>query len=282
VHDPANGKYVVSVQANGVIRESLHRSLADNSISFADVFQVLPLGASPLDGGAAPGYPVVLFSMLGVYLYAGLDVGVSQGLVADSFFLSYSGMRVSYDRNNAPFGATFNPASTAPQGRVTKIEVDDNAGGWTTLYEYQAGVPWAAQWNNFNPLSDTVVVVTNLYLAGFVDKLLGGLSAFFGPPLRQPEDGQPFPAGLSSLGQAVTCQVAASPNCGGGQPSIRRCIVASGGQVPWPAPLREVKEWAVLRAYLSLFPVTGAPPLPTLPPGLYEDPVVPRVIDVTP
>ncbi len=292
-HNPAAGQYVVAVQANGVIRESLRfpgpvGRPDPTPTTLADVFQVLPLGASPLDLPALPGYPIVLFRLAGVHLFAGLDVGVTNGLQADSFFLSYAGMRVSYDTTRSSFNPDALPAGD-PGGRVTKIEIADGA-GWVTIFDLTAGATWVSRWINFNPFGDTVVVITNLYLAGF-------LEAFGITPLKPdgvdagtPFDPDPLLGGMETLGQMILCQVAQAPDCGAGAPAMRRCY-AVDGQPPWnvgPTPLTEVKEWAALFAYMRALPVPVGGTLPTFPPGLYEGDINPRdavrsrVVDVSP
>lgn len=270
----------VAVQANGVIRESLRFApLAHGATTtVADVFSVLPLGASPWEAPAVagPGYPVTLFRLSAAELFAGADVGVTRGLTSDSFFLSYSGLRVSFNRLFAPFDpATFDPLSTAPGGRVVRLELASSApGGWTTIYQYDPARPWARRWTGLDPATGLVTIISNLYLTGFLDA--------FGLKPRA-ADGS-----VLSLAGTVLCRtLAAEPNCQAvpAVPAMAPCLTLPGSSPPpqarWELP--EVKEWGVLLQFLGAMPRVG--PLPTIPSGAYSNqgsalPVSPRVRDV--
>jgi 2',3'-cyclic-nucleotide 2'-phosphodiesterase (5'-nucleotidase family) len=289
--DPGNLEFIVSVQANGVIRESLRFGTApqaqpgERPATAADVFRVLPLGASPLEANKAPGYPIVVFGLTGMGLFAGLEVGVGQGLVEDSFFLSYSGMRVTYDASLPSFDpGTFNPSSPDPQGRVTKIEMSDDAGGWVTLFEQDLSdttTPFLQRWiGGFNPLStdNQIRVITNLYLATFLDAFgITAYDGFTGAAITA----DPYLGGLGVIGQTVMCAVAAAPDCGGGAPSLAYCYQANGNAPGWPFP--EAKEWAVLLQYLTGPEVAGGL-AGHINKGEYDDsePFESRVINATP
>ena len=279
-HLEAGGPPVVAVQANGVIRESLRfsntSSTSTGSASFADVFRVLPLGASPFEGpAAAPGYPVVAFTVSAAELLGGLEVGVSMGLQADSFFLSYSGVRTEYDRNRPPLDPT-NTSSTT--GHIVKIELDFGAPGapdYRMLYDAHAagGIMTAftdpMTGNPMNPTTYMVTIVTNLYLATYLEAF--GIT---------PRDwaGNALPGtGMARLSQTVLCHTGMPKNCAVGSVSFVSCPVAGGGP-PWPvAP--EVKEWQLLHGFLSR--ALGG----MIPPQAYAGDTVPdpllRVRDVT-
>ena len=258
---------VVAVQANGVIRESL-RFGAGGTTTVADVFGVLPLGASPWAAPAvqAPGFPTVMFRLRPVDLFIGADIGVTKGLESDSFFLSYSGMRVHYDPSFEAFDpATFNPMGTAPGGRITKMELGNDQAGWTPIYEYDATLPWAARWApELNPLTGSITVITNLYLAGFLEAF--GLS-----PRDAAGEVMPLPA-------TVLCQnMEPDPNCLEGRPALAPCLTLPGSTtspVSWRYP--EVKEWGLLLKFLTAG--LGG----TIPTPMYagELPASPRVIAV--
>jgi hypothetical protein len=274
----------VAVQANGVIRESLRFGTAAHGgmTTVADIFGVLPLGASPWADASvqAPGYPMVMFYLLPVELFAGIDVGVTKGLESDSFFISYSGMRVSYDPTGPAFDkATFNPMGTEAYSRITKIELGTDATGYMTIYEYNKNdaipVPWAARWTGINPGTGKIRVITNLYLAGFLDAF--GLS--------------PRDANLQQikLPQAVLCQTMnPAPSCTASPaaPAIDYCMAldtAGAAQNPpvWHYP--EVKEWGLLLKYLTN-PAQLGGLASNIPDDLYygNEPASPRVIPVQP
>ncbi len=262
--------YIVAVQANGIIRDSLRFDPVLHRASAADVFRALPLGASPFQATAEPGYPLVMFRLDGISLYAGADIGVTKGLESDSFFLGYAGMRVSYDKQYAAFDKSkFNPMGTGPQGRVTKIELwKGNPATWVTVFEYNPAEskPWIARWGGGlydaqGNVAATIVVITNLYLEGF-------LSAFGLTPLNM--NGEEFPA-IEALGSdAVLAQTVLCTD-----PGIGYCIQKSSGAVPWS--LSEVKDWGVLFNYLRAG-LGGS-----IPDTLYAGdlPSAPRVIEIT-
>lgn len=276
--DPGSGgKFTVVVQASGVIRESLRFSSTTNGATLADVFRVLPLGASPFEANPVPGFPLLAFDLDPGNLWAGVNIGVTQGLESDSFFLSYAGMRVSYDPTLPPFDpATFDPFSTEPQGRVTEIVMTPTSDPADDVVVYQfdpsAPQPWALRWSSLDPASGRVRIITNLYLAGFMEG--------FGLQPMDTETGVAFPDASSFLAQSTLCQVPGvmSPSCGGGtpEPAIDRCVQLSGGTVPWP--LLEAKEWGALLTYLTDSNFLGG----TIPAGLYDEATfTPRVIDIT-
>jgi 2',3'-cyclic-nucleotide 2'-phosphodiesterase (5'-nucleotidase family) len=174
---------VVAVQANGVLRESLRFNpiTTDRKTSLDDIFRVLPLGASPFEGTyAAPGYTLLKFKLNAAEMLAGLDVGVTKGLDDNDFFLSYAGMRTEYDRSRSPF----NPAHAmdGTTGRITKIELMDQHAGLSSIYYpvalYDVSRPAGSLWKDpvtagnpdiADPTAYFVTVITNLYLAGFLD-----------------------------------------------------------------------------------------------------------------
>jgi len=271
------------------LRESLRFSKgASKATTFADIFSVVPLGASPFNT-SVPGYPMVMFQLDAGNLFAGLDVGVTQGLSSDSFFLGYSGLKIEYDATFAPLDSAalaLNPMMTGPTGRVMKVDAADGMGGYVNLYTYNEMVPWAGRWTaaNFNVASDHFLVITNMYLAGF-------LEAFGMTPLH-PYTGSeitpnPLFGSLARIAQTIVCQDAmvATADCANAEGPVvklRPCLLGPGNmnaEGQWALPLVEVKEWGVLAKYmLAAFP-TGIPdaayPYPM-------DAAAVRVKDVTP
>jgi 2',3'-cyclic-nucleotide 2'-phosphodiesterase (5'-nucleotidase family) len=122
--DDAVGNPVeIAITANGVVRDGIYRPLAGDVLSFADLFRVMSLGVSPQE--STPGYTLVDFFLTAPEIKAGLEVGLSNGLVADSFWLQVSGARIEYDLSLP----AFDPANPTTTGRITKIEIIDPAAG---------------------------------------------------------------------------------------------------------------------------------------------------------
>ncbi|MBI5510641.1 MAG: metallophosphoesterase [Deltaproteobacteria bacterium] len=278
--------YFVAIQANGVLRESLRFSKgASQATTFADVFSVAPLGASPF-ATTSPGYPLVMLQLDAPSLFAGLDVGVTTGLVSDSFFLSYAGMRVTFDKSFAPL----NPAvlmtpcdtwdgiqsdceahtdcswvsaasvcahigPTGPTGRIMSIDMNTTPNGaptWVNVYTYTAAVPFFLRWSNIDLAGgEKIMVISNMYLAGFLDSF--GLTPYHPYTGAALTPIAPFGA-LDVVGQTILC-MDMTATCGP-LPLIRPCLSSPAnigtdmvnGQ--WAPTLIEVKEWAILAKYL--------------------------------
>jgi len=262
---------MVAVQANGVVRETLRFSNTGNRTTLADVFRVLPLGGSPWEGdAAAPGYPILLFTLAPAELMVGLEIGVTQGLVSDSFFLTYSGMRVEYDRNRADLDLSAgNPWST---GHVVKIEMEETPfGSWFTLYETGVTNPWkdpsGSAIDPTDPADYRIIILTNLYIAGFLDTY--GLA-----PRDEDGDiiGDPATESMMDrLSNAALCQQPLVPFY-----ELQYCETLDLGGPPWDL-LPELKGWEALLMYLD----EQGPSLGSLYSGNTVDPVDARVVDVT-
>ncbi|MBI5507154.1 MAG: 5'-nucleotidase C-terminal domain-containing protein [Deltaproteobacteria bacterium] len=261
---------VVAVQANGVIRETLHFGPSDHKTTLDDVFRVVPLGGSPWEGPyAAPGYTVLKFKLTATDLMKGLDVGVTKGLESDSFFLSYSGMRTEYDTRRPPFNPGAAPGTT---GQIVKIEIEDPPLSGTYAYTlYDANR--TPQWKNSaggtidpdDPASFLITVVTNLYLGGFLDAF--GLV---------PRDDNGYPMACQTPRTAYTCDQVLPPmerlayaalcinpltaaplipmsqyaSCGSLGGPVLECYTVDPAGPPWQlAP--ELKEWEAVLIYLA-------------------------------
>jgi hypothetical protein len=190
---------------------------------------------------------------------AGIDIGLTRGLEDDEFFISYSGMKVEYDPDGPAFDAeTFDATSPALQSRLTKLSIGTDTGGYTTIFEYDSAdttTPWAARWSGVNPATDKALVITNLYIAGFLQAFgLTPLEPYTGAAIT-PSANADVPSSLALLSKTILCHVAESATCSTPAPSIAPCVSATGGDVPeglaWPAGLNEVKEWAVLFGYMQ-------------------------------
>ncbi|MBC2717553.1 MAG: bifunctional metallophosphatase/5'-nucleotidase [Desulfobacteraceae bacterium] len=93
----------VGIVANGVIRDPL---LKGNTgvISFTDVYNCLPLGASPYQP-SPPGYPIVAAYFLGseITTLCELSLSVSQA-IGNNYYLNLSGLQIDYNPLLWPHG----------------------------------------------------------------------------------------------------------------------------------------------------------------------------------
>ena len=170
-HTP-EGTIDVAFEANGVIREGLHAG-ETGEILLGDAFRVIPLGIGP---DQALGYPMLSFWLTGNELRLAMEVTVGIApLLADSFFVQVSGLRIEYD----PDGGFFS--------KVTAIHLGDEVGGYSAV-----PLDTAAD----NPT--LYHVAANLYLG----QMLGVLKDFTGGALAiDPKDaaGTPYPAPVDAL-----------------------------------------------------------------------------------
>ncbi len=170
-YDP-EGSIDVAFEANGVIREGIHAG-ESGRILLGDAFRVLPLGIGP---DQALGYPMLSFWLTGNELRLAMEVTVGVApLLANSFFVQVSGLRIEYD----PDGGFFD--------KVTAVYLGDAVDGYdetpldtspdnTTLYH----------------------VAANLYLG----EMLGVLKEFTGGALAielKDAEGTPYPAPVDAL-----------------------------------------------------------------------------------
>lgn len=248
---------LVVVEANGVLRDSLNfgNPLAGGkkTASAADIFRVSPLGASASDQ-TQPGYGVTMFNLVAAELYAGMDIGTTKGRQSDSFFLSYAGAQVTYDPAGTPFDKTM--AATDPNavhGTILKIAFGNDVAGYDdVIYERAPGAPWASGWK-VPPTTTLVTVVTNAYIAGF-------LQAFGFTP--RDKTGTPIVSAdpTNSLAGLMLCVVtpAVAPDCAGtGAATIRRCAEGANHAPPWTSGFTELREWGLLMKYAGALQAGG-------------------------
>jgi hypothetical protein len=172
------GETVVALQNRGSIRSDL-RVGQTGDVTFADVFDVVPLGGDPTvvvssDPAAAaavlpqlPGYPLARFFTSTVELRAALEVSLLQSMRDPDFFVGPGGLVVEYDVARAPFEL----ASPLGPGWITRVAVVDGAGIETgilydvsqdgTLGTHFIGDPTALQ-----PVVSTFYVASFAQLAG--------------------------------------------------------------------------------------------------------------------
>jgi 5'-nucleotidase len=104
---PAGGSYYdFSVVENGVIRDGLFPSVTylPGAITFADVYDALPLGISPDTNQPVPGYPLISFYVTGADLRTICEAGLTLGPpISDDYYLNFSGLNITYNPNLAQY-----------------------------------------------------------------------------------------------------------------------------------------------------------------------------------
>jgi hypothetical protein len=179
------GPTAFAVQAWGNTRDDILVGQT-GSLTFGDLFRVLPLGEDPVDG--SPGYPLILFNMTLVEMKAGFDQTTADlGLFSGSFYVTMAGGGLDFDTSRAPIDLTSAIDALDPQnGRITKIWIDtDHADGWNDrdllLFDIDRG---ASAWDSaLGNAATQYAIVTNyligvrLEIAGVVLKHLDGTPA---------------------------------------------------------------------------------------------------------
>jgi 5'-nucleotidase / UDP-sugar diphosphatase len=174
----ALGKRVdLAVQANGAIRANIEpgkEEWSEGLISFYDLVMSSGLG-SGADGN--PGYPLVSFYLTEKEVRRALEVSVLlSGLMDNTYFLQYSGLRKVYDPNRAvvmtiPFAGTPIPSSRA----VLSAELEQDDGTWYPISRKS---------------EELLHVVTDRYIAGFLP-LVGEVVPRLGIEFKN-EHGEPL------------------------------------------------------------------------------------------
>ncbi len=253
----------VYVQANGVLRDPIMASRVDGALSMADVFNAVPLGVSPVE--ETPGFPLIDFYFTAAELKVGLEVGLSMGFDADSFFLGYSGVKVEYDPNLP----ALDMASPMTTGRITKMTLYDGVADASLM-------PWEDGYSDVifdltvtpDPFAgrgeEILHVATNLYIGLYIENF--GLcprdASGTWDPLCGLCDNDDADC-VSALGTATCVHDAVSAGVG-------RCVGASvpaviGRIVHDPVSTMEVKEWVALAGYLMNLPDSDADTIPDVP-----------------
>jgi 5'-nucleotidase len=119
-----------SVVASGVIRDSLTPG-ATGQITFADVYNVLPLGISP-DPSQATGYPLMSVYVRAADLRNICEAALSLArIIGSDYYLNFSGIEVQYDPRQAETlrGVTgvslFEPGDLFCTGGAEPLDLDD-------------------------------------------------------------------------------------------------------------------------------------------------------------
>lgn len=146
----------VAVQASGPMRGNLLPGVT-GQISFADVYNVVPLGGDPLEG--SPGYPLVRFYLSAAELWGAFEFSLLYSTQDPDFYLSPAGLKLAFDRS----GTRFNP-TTGAGGWITKLTLVDRTGTPEAIFDKSLNP--TSGWL-INPLTRLVSVVTTLYVAEF-------------------------------------------------------------------------------------------------------------------
>jgi 5'-nucleotidase / UDP-sugar diphosphatase len=90
--------YDLAIVGSGVIRDPLLKGNTGN-ISFADVYNCLPLGISPDTTQPAPGFPLMSIYVTGLEIYIISEVGLTMSTQPGygSFYLNFSGSKIEYN-----------------------------------------------------------------------------------------------------------------------------------------------------------------------------------------
>ncbi len=105
VKDLNDGKpYDLAIVGSGVIRDPLLEGNKGN-ISFADVYNCLPLGISPDTTQPAPGFPLMSIYVTGLEIYIISEVGLTMSAQPGygSYYLNFSGSKIDYSMAGAPY-----------------------------------------------------------------------------------------------------------------------------------------------------------------------------------
>jgi 2',3'-cyclic-nucleotide 2'-phosphodiesterase (5'-nucleotidase family) len=150
----------MGLESAGVIRTGLVKGKT-GVISAADAFDVVPLGASPVDGSI--GYPLVRASVSLFELRAVFEFSRAQGRTNSDYDLGTSGVRVEYDATR-PLVEVIADLLDPAKGQVMRILLDsDHSDGFEqfdeVIYDREQGVQKAGLFS----------VVTSSYIAQFAD-----------------------------------------------------------------------------------------------------------------
>jgi 2',3'-cyclic-nucleotide 2'-phosphodiesterase (5'-nucleotidase family) len=136
---PLNGgkAFDFSVVENGVVRDYLY----PGTITFADIYDALPLGISPDTSQPVPGYPLMSIYVTGTDLRTICEAGLTLGpTLGSDYYLNFSGLNIGYNPNNAPIlqgvssVATYAPTDPLCQGSTTPVDPNKLYHGVVDLY----------------------------------------------------------------------------------------------------------------------------------------------------
>jgi 5'-nucleotidase len=104
---------VIGIDAAGGLRANISKGKT-GVITFADAFNVIPLGIGP---DTLPGYPLVTFYLNASDIRSGLELAAAGEVVGSDFVIQASGLTAHYDTTKAPFQ------------RITSLKIGDTTVG---------------------------------------------------------------------------------------------------------------------------------------------------------
>jgi len=149
----------IAAESAGVVRARLLRGKT-GEISAADAFNVVPLGASPVDGTA--GYPLVRAHLSLLEFRAVVEFSLALSASNDDFDLGFSGIKVEFDKSRPPAEKLidiFDPS----KGQVMRISLDTDHSDGLDQYDEVIYDRAASIGDDGRLLS----VVTSSYIAQF-------------------------------------------------------------------------------------------------------------------
>ena len=215
--------FAFSVVVNGVIRDHLYPGNT-GFITFADNYNVLPLGISPDTSQPLPGYPLMSVYLTAPEIRNVCEAGLTLSpVLGPDAFLNYAGIRVDYDITQAPMlqGVT--------EVRLCGDTLPDVYGGDEDIFSTSCTT--ALNLSDFVTLYRCVVDLYALQVMHVITDVSGGAL----PIIPKHADGNPID--LSDPTDYMQCRIDAEPS----SPEVQ-----------------ELKEWMALLYFLEdVFPATG-------------------------
>jgi hypothetical protein len=162
------GRTDVAIVAQGVLRHDLDKTKSGD-ISFGDIFRILPLGTSTLNGSI--GYPLCRGTLLAVEMKAAFEVAAGYAYTsidAGDFYLVGGGIKVAYDTSRPAIDGARLKAMPADyrNGRITKMWLATDHSK-PDVFDKQIFDIDAGGWINGVLLIDPFTVTANLYVVQF-------------------------------------------------------------------------------------------------------------------
>jgi 5'-nucleotidase len=110
--------YDFGVVASGVIRDNLYPGKT-GFITFADIYNVLPLGISPDTSQPVPGYPLMSIYVTAPDIRNICEAALTVApMIGSDYYLNFSGMKIVYDPDYAPYYQGVRSVSICPPNDI--------------------------------------------------------------------------------------------------------------------------------------------------------------------